>query len=323
MKHAFESSLKDYIAGLIRQKRKDGFSYVSDEYHLKRLDEFLIAFFPDATTITRDIASKWALIRETEGWSYRNRRVNVLCQLSKYILSMGNDAYVPRNIGKVPRPVLYIPSRKEISAFISKIDSLKCHNNINGRMTNEYKILFRLYYCCGMRLSEARLLKKDDMNIDNGVLVVYKSKGHKDRLVYIPHDGKQMLVDYIAFINSVAPNSPWLFPGRDANAPLTASAIQQRFTSYWETLPFANNADKRPSVHCLRHAFVVDRLNDWMQQGLDTQELLSYLSKYLGHSSPSETFYYYHLVDNAFSVVKEKDTVSNRVIPEVLDYEEI
>jgi integrase len=64
-------------------------------------------------------------------------------------------------------------------------------------------------------------------------------------------------------------------------------------------------------------------MNDWMRQGINTQELLPYLSKFLGHKSPHETFYYYHLVLNAFAVIREKDMVSGRVIPGVYDYEEI
>ena len=82
MKYTFESSLKQYIVGLINQKRADGYSYTNDEYHLKKLDEFCVEFFSDAATVTRDIADKWALIRPTEGESYRNRRVNSLRQLS-------------------------------------------------------------------------------------------------------------------------------------------------------------------------------------------------------------------------------------------------
>ena len=31
----------------------------------------------------------------------------------------------------------------------------------------------------------------------------------------------------------------------------------------------------------------------------------------------NETFYYYHLVDDAFKIIKSKDTVSTDVIPEV------
>lgn len=38
-----------------------------------------------------------------------------------------------------------------------------------------------------------------------------------------------------------------------------------------------------------------------------------YLSRYLGHKSPDETYYYYHLVEKAFDTIREKDSVSGKV----------
>ena len=253
MKYSFESGLKSYIAGLIQQKRADGFSYADDEYHLKKLDEFLIDCFPDATTITADIADRWSLIRPTEGESYRSRRITVLRQLSLYILSLGREAYVPRNNGRCPKPVLYIPSREEAAAFFTAVDSWECGNYCGRRTATEYKMLFRLYYCCGLRLSEARLLRKEDVDFDKGILTIYKSKGHKDRLVYLPPDGKQMLAGYVLDIGKAAPNSPWLFPGQDTDKPLSEAAIQRRFKACWYSLDFASNAYKCPTPHCLRY----------------------------------------------------------------------
>jgi len=322
MKYSYESDIRAHIIGLIRQKRADGYSYTTEEYHLKKLDEFYLAFFPGETSVTRDIAAKWAEIRPTEGENYRNSRVRILRQLSLYILSLGFDAYVPRNIGKVVKTVLYIPSREEMTAFFNKLDSWKPVRYC-GRTVQGYKVLFRLYYCCGLRSSEARLLKKEDVDFDRGILTIYKSKGYKDRLVYLPPDGKEVLYDYLSFTEKAASHSPWLFPGHDVSRPISTRAIQLRFADCWNKLPFATSTDKRPSPHCLRHAFVVERMNDWMRKGRDMQALLPYLSKHLGHKSPSETFYYYHLVNNAFDVIKAKDKVSDRIIPEVLDYEDI
>jgi len=323
MKYTFESTLGQYIAGLIQQKHADGFGYTNDEYHLKKLDEFCVEFFPSEATVTRDIAAKWSLIKPTEGESYRNRRVSALRQLSLYILSLGREAYMPRNNGGSPKPVLYIPSREEMSDFFTVVDSWVCRNYCGLRTAAEYKILFRLYYCCGLRLSEARLLKKSDIDFENGVLTIFKSKGQKDRLVWLPPDGRQMLLDYLLNIEQTASESPWLFPGQCMDKPLSAAAIQRRFKDCWNTLGFVTNTGKHPTPHCLRHAFVVERMNEWMLQGLDLHEMLPYLSKHLGHKSPSETFYYYHLVNKAFAVIRDKDTVSGRVIPEVFNYGEI
>ena len=43
---------------------------------------------------------------------------------------------------------------------------------------------------------------------------------------------------------------------------------------------------------------------------------MPYLSNYLGHKGPMETYYYYHQVEDVFQTVRRKDTVSARVIPE-------
>ena len=45
--------------------------------------------------------------------------------------------------------------------------------------------------------------------------------------------------------------------------------------------------------------------------------MLPFLSKYLGHTSPSETFYYYHQVAEAFRIIRDRDITGKRVIPEV------
>ena len=94
-------------------------------------------------------------------------------------------------------------------------------------------MLFRLYYCCGLRLSEARLLKKEDVDFDKGILTIFNSKGHKDRLVYLPPDGIEMLSNYLHQIETELPGSAWLFPGQSVNGPLSAAAVQHRFKDCW------------------------------------------------------------------------------------------
>ena len=47
--------------------------------------------------------------------------------------------------------------------------------------------------------------------------------------------------------------------------------------------------------------------------------MMPYLSKYLGHAGPRETFYYYHQAMDAISIVRELDSVCSRVVPGVVD----
>lgn len=322
MRYIFESAFAPYIAGLIDQKRADGFIYTSSEALLKRFDTFCKINFPEADTITYEIATEWSAIRSTESRNSRDNRMAALRQVSLYMLSLGIDAYVPRNYSKSQKPVLYVPNQEEMIVFFKEMDARTSPHPRYQRFIDECRMMFLLYYCCGMRVSEARLLKKEHVDWDNGVLTIFASKGHKDRLVYLPQDGIGALSEYLRHIEKTIPDSPWLFPGDDPSQPLTSVCVETHFSRCWTKLPFAANANKRPTPHCLRHAFVVERLNDWMLRGVDTRPMFAYLSKFLGHKSPSETFYYYHLVKKAFAVIKDKDRVSGIVIPEVAPHED-
>jgi len=322
MNHDYQSAFAPFIEGLIQQKRADGFNYIIVEYLLKRIDTFCKEAFPDADTITYELAAEWSIIRPTESRRNRDSRVHALRQLSLYMLSLGIDVYVPRNYSKNQKPVLYIPTREEMAAFFKEMNAWISPQPKYQRFIDECKVMFLLYYCCGMRLSEARFLKKEHVDLVKGILTLFASKGHKDRLVYLPQDGIGVVSGYLRHIEEIIPDSPWMFPGDNPSLPISHVCVETRFKKCWDRLPFAASANKRPTPHCLRHAFVVERLNDWMLRGVETNQMLAYLSKYLGHKSPSETFYYYHIVQKAFSIIKERDKVSARVIPEVTPYED-
>ena len=109
----------------------------------------------------------------------------------------------------------------------------------------------------------------------------------------------------------------WLFPGLDPSSHISSGTVTTRFHKFWMQTSFAETCEKNPTVQALRHTFVVFRINGWMVQGLDLNVLMPYLSKFLGHKSPGETFYYYHQVLESFRIIREKDTVAKSVIPEV------
>ena len=54
-----------------------------------------------------------------------------------------------------------------------------------------------------------------------------------------------------------------------------------------------------------------------MAQGFDFDQMLPYLSKFLGHKSFNETYYYYHYAEEAAKTIHSMDKTACRVIPEV------
>jgi integrase len=62
-------------------------------------------------------------------------------------------------------------------------------------------LLFRLLYCCGLRISEAINLKISDVDFENGVLLIKNSKFGKDRLIPVSAPLADMFVRYHTLFN--------------------------------------------------------------------------------------------------------------------------
>ncbi|MBS4033958.1 MAG: tyrosine-type recombinase/integrase [Ignavibacterium sp.] len=320
--YEYHSQLAPYISGLIRQKRADGYSYEFEAYMLEHFDQFCIENGYDNGSLTRDLVMAWAEQRPTESKNYRNQRVSFVRQLALYMISLNMDAYIPRVFESNAISVPHILSLDEIHDFYKAVDSyLPCQLNFQ-RFSLSYSVLFRLFYCCGLRLSEGCYLKRSAVNFEYGCLSIYQSKGHKDRVVFMSEDMLQMCRGYDRLMQKLVPDRVWFFPGRDESKPFLKTSIDKKFREFWNMTPYAGKVDKKPTVHSLRHTYVVTKMNDWMNEGKDFGAMMPYLSRYLGHTSIDETQYYYHQVVSAFEIVRKHDSVADRVIPEVAPYEE-
>lgn len=320
--YEYRSQLAPYISGLIRQKRADGYSYEFEAYMLEHFDRFCIENGYDSGRLTRDLVMAWAEQRPTESKNYRNQRVSFVRQLALYMISLNMEAYIPRAFESNAVSVPHILSRDEIHEFYKVVDSfLPCQTKFQ-RFALSYSVLFRLFYCCGLRLSEGCYLKRSAVNLQNGCLSIYQSKGHKDRVVFMSGDMLEMCKNYDKLMQKLVPNREWFFPGRDESKPFSKTSIDKKFSHFWNMTPYAGKVDEVPTVHSLRHTYVVSKMNEWMNEGKNFEAMMPYLSRYLGHTSIDETHYYYHQVVSAFEIVRKRDRVADRAIPEVIPYEE-
>lgn len=320
--YAYHSQLAPHISGLIRQKRADGYSYEFEAYMLERFDRFCIGNGYDHGSLTRDLVMVWAEQRSTESKNYRNQRVSFVRQLALYMISLNIEAYIPRSFESNAVSVPHILSLDEIHEFYKAVDSFLPFQSSFQRFSLSYSVLFRLFYCCGLRLSEGCYLKRSAVNLENGCLSIYQSKGNKDRVVFMSGDMLQMCKSYDGLMHKLVPNREWFFPGRDESKPFSKTSMDKKFSEFWDRTPYAGKVDKKPTIHSLRHTYVVTKMNDWMNEGKDFKAMMPYLSRYLGHASIDETQYYYHQVVSAFEIVRKHDSAANCVIPEVIPHEE-
>ncbi len=89
-------------------------------------------------------------------------------------------------------------------------------------------VLFRTIYACGLRCSEARLLRVEDVDINTGVLQVRDAKGGKDRQLPVSEPLRERLAGYHAKLAG-QPGCEWFFPGATLGVPLTPQNVNRNF----------------------------------------------------------------------------------------------
>jgi integrase len=203
--------------------------------------------------------------------------------------------------GALPRPARYVPhiyTDQELAALFAQTDRCRYCAEVPFRHL-VMPVLFRTIYACGLRASEARLLRFDDVDLDAGVLHIRDAKGGKDRQVPVSAPLRERLADYYARIAGRT-GGDWFFPGRSGR-PLTIGNIDKNFRRFlWQARIPHGGRGHGPRVHDLRHAFAVNNLRSWFARGEDAGALLPVLQAYMGHSSIADTGYYLRLTAESY-----------------------
>jgi len=318
--YSYRSVLAPYIQGLLDEKHALGYAYNDEAKFLRRFDQYWMENNGGDPKITVDSLERWCRQRPTEGKRSQSHRIAVVRQLTLYMAGLGIACYIPRNRIRYPKPMVHVLTRLEITEVFGHIDRYRPEKPYPAtvRMANGYRFLYRLILTTGLRNTEAASLKVLDVDWKMGAIVIYNSKGCKDRIIYLSKDMVELGKSYLSYLRSELGYEPyWLFPGLEPGTHVSSGTVTTRFREFWMQTSFAEACEKNPTVHALRHTFVVFRINGWMAQKMDLNVLMPYLSKFLGHKSPDETFYYYHQVLEAFRIMREKDTVAKSVVPEV------
>lgn len=319
-----KSLIAPYIDGLLQEKHANGYSYDSEELVLNRFDTYCFNKNLETLEISKSFLSEWMERSETEGAFNHGKRISCIRQLLVFMATCGINVYIPHDFCHFGKALPHIFLTEELASFFEKLDSYILPANrpaYQHRLAQEYRLLFRWYLCCGLRNSEAAGIRCENVDLETGTLTILDSKGNKDRLVYLPDDLLESTRRYHSYLkNTLGCESEWFFPGMNPERPLPNTTVDNVFNRFWAKTPYADCSNK-PTVHDFRFTFVVSRMNLWAENGTDLQVMMPYLSRYLGHKSTNETFYYYYLVKEAYKTIEKKDTVANDVIPEVLPYE--
>ena len=320
----FKSLLSPFIDGLLSEKRSLGYDYHTEELILARFDRYCVEADLSTLSVTKDFLDKWCMQRDTEGLSNQRKRITVVRQLMLYMISLGIHVYLPKGNGHKEVVLPHIFTQEELLSFFHEVDSYEppLYHSVYRRLAKEYKVLFRLLYCCGLRNSEGCGITTEQVDLVNGILTILDSKGNKDRLVYMADDVIDVCKEYFDFLCDDLCGAPrWFFPARDPEKPLKNTSVDRVFNRFWSATACSSKCNNKPTVHDLRFTFVTDRINLWTMEGTDLDVMMPYLQKYLGHKNLQDSYYYYHNSRMLYEAIRIKDRTADQVIPEVPDYE--
>ena len=316
----FKSFLAHQIDAFIAYRKVSGRWNSTYEANLLYFDNHCFENFPDTDTLTRELVDTWCRQRETESNSSCRTRIYAVVNFILYLRARGETNIVPPEL---PRwePTTYIPyafTDDELNNFFNACDNIPAPREKRNRARNIiWPTFFRLLYSSGIRTTEARLLRVENVDLSHGILDIRYSKGNNQHHVVLHDSMTDLMRRYDGVISGIYPDREFFFPSRTG----------KNYSRHWVTCVFRNLWEKANGAHAvpydLRHHYAVTNINQWICEGLNFDDKLLYLSKSMGHCDVESTKYYYSLVPGLADVLEEQtNTDFEEIVPEVR-YEKI
>ena len=320
MKYPLNSTFADYIRNFVEYKIVLGYSYEESCRILWHFDQFCMEKFPDKKELDQELGLAWLEMQGLEGAAGHRNRVMVLREFAKYLLSIGQPAYlIPIFMTrKAARYVPHVFTQEEIKAFFYGADHFEPHDKAPARHL-VIPVFYRLLYCCGLRPAEARLILREDVDLVQGILYIRESKGHKDRLVPVADDLLTLLRKYAQKVASVYPDSLVFFPRYDGQGPYTKMWTEEMFWRCFQIGGVTEFEGPKPRVYDFRHTFATECLCRWRREGKDLNAMLPILSAYMGHARFEDTAYYVHMIPDFYQRTGMDTSAFEALLPEVPD----
>ncbi|WP_157652059.1 tyrosine-type recombinase/integrase [Burkholderia ubonensis] len=164
-----------------------------------------------------------------------------------------------------------------------------------GLRANAHVAVLGLLASSGLRIGEALRLEVSDVRLDGAVphLVVRETKFKKSRIVPLHPTTADHLRQYAdrrsRRCHARRANA---FFATDRGQPLDQKYMERWFSGVTDKLGLRRPGGRRPTLHSLRHTFAVNRLTQWYDEHVPVWDLIPNLSVYLGHVSPSDSYWY-------------------------------
>jgi len=314
----YKSGFSDCVERFVNYRKASGsWNEPNHGLNIKLFDHFCAKNYP-GKELCQEMVDTWCAQRKTElnRSCYTRTQVirNFIDYLRKRELTKAVSVTPPK-----PEKSKYVPyafSREELLKFFYACDSIVPYKQMRQSWLRKIvcPVFFRLLYSSGIRTTEARYLRREDVDLTHGVLNIRKSKGYDQHYVALHTSMTKLLRKYDRTVNKLQPNRTYFFQKADGTH-YTRDWIKFNFAALWIK---ANGKENRPVAYDLRHNYAITNINSWDCDAFGFSDKLTFLSKSMGHRWIGATLYYYSFVPNLANIIREKTEAGfNAIVPEV------
>jgi len=182
---------------------------------------------------------------------------------------------------------VHIPSIRGVKGLPKVLSKEEINKLISFTLNCKHKLIIKILYSTGLRVSELVNLKISDIEVERGIIRVNQGKGNKDRMTLL---AKSIRNDILAYICKMDKTDNYLFQGR--NGKYSIKSVQKLLKNSAKKARIG----KKVTPHMLRHSFATHLL----ENGTD----IKYIQELLGHANLRTTEIYTHVSNNEIKNIK-------------------
>ena len=296
----FDGPFSEHIINFIKYKQNLGYKYESAAQKLYNFDQYTKSY--DETILTKDLVCNWITKNPNNNLNTIKGNACLLREFGKYMNSINSNNFILpiKMFSKTQIFVPHIFTDSEIKLLIKTAD------NYNNKFYYPKKfivsLVFKLLYGTGMRISECLNIKIKDINFEDGIIFLEKTKNGKDRLIVLnEYLRNECITFHSKFNKNISIDYPFFRNEYDkCFSPNSFDSI------FHKILKDAKIDTKGARLHDLRHTFAVHTLRKFVIEGKDLNVYLPILSAYLGHTRLSSTEKYLRLTADMYDDIRAK-----------------
>lgn len=304
------STLREAMQQYLSLRRSLGFKLIK----VGSVLESFVAFAEKegAFHVTTDLALRWVKQSTAKEPATLADRFNIVRRFAIWRSAVDERTEIPPNNllpHRYHRKPPYIYSNEEIEKLVRTARRLPSPKGLRGPT---YATLFGLIAVTGMRIKEAVSLDRQNVDLEERILHIHKSKFQKSRLVPIHVTTCNAISDYAEKRDRMfpAPKSSAFFVSEQGTR-VTNWAARDNFAVVSRQIGIRKKIKGKrvgsgPRLHDMRHRFAAKTLVDWYRAGFDVEREIHKLSTYLGHAHVNDTYWYLEAVPELLELATQR-----------------